>query len=127
MENTEQILARIEKLEFHLGLIAESLNRTENPVGALVVGFNWSEKDLDSAHDIFDSFDKKLGESKTLNRTEFEAEFRKKLSISYQALKSVVLAFYRNGQWVEVCHAYALSFGDTVPIELKSILIDNLR
>lgn len=121
MENIEAIIARLEKLEFHVKLLAESLSHTENPIASLVVDFNWSEQDLDSAHDIFEMFDKKLHESAIIKWHELEKEFNEKLNISYQGLKSVVLAFNRNGQWTEVCHAYASSFGNSVPLELKSI------
>jgi len=127
MENIEAIVARLEKLEFHVKLLSESLNHTENPIASLVVNFNWSEQDLDSAHDIFEIFDTKLQESEKINWHQFEKEFSEKLHISYQGLKSVVLAFNRNGQWTEVCHAYAASFGQSVPLELKSIALSNVR
>lgn len=127
MENTEAIVARLEKLEFHVKLLAESLNHTENPIASLVVNFDWSEQDLDAAHDIFEMFDKKLQESEKINWCDLEKEFNEKLNISYQGLKSVILAFNRNGQWTEVCHAYASSFGDSVSLELKSIALGHVR
>jgi len=121
MENIEKIVARLEKLEFHVKLLAESLNHAENPIASLVVDFDWSSDDLDCAHDIFEMFDDKIREEEQINWHDLEQEFNQKLNISYQGLKSVVLAFYRNGQWTEVCHAYASSFGNSVSIELKSI------
>lgn len=127
MENFEAIIRRLEKLEFHVKLLAESLNYAENPTASLVVGFDWSEQDLTLAHDIFEMFDKKLGESAPINWYDFEKEFSDKLNINYQGLKSVVLAFHRNGQWMEVCHAYASSFGDSVSLELKSIALGSSR
>lgn len=127
MKDIESVIARLEKLEFHVRLLAESLNHTENPTASLVVDFNWSEQDLDLAHDIFETFDIKISESKNINWYEFEKEFQEKLNISYQGLKSVVLAFNRNGQWTEVCHAYASSFGENVSIELKSLAQGNVR
>lgn len=127
MKDIESVIARLEKLEFHVRLLAESLNHAENPTASLVVDFNWSEQDLDLAHDIFETFDIKIRESKNINWYEFEKEFQEKLNISYQGLKSVVLAFNRNGQWTEVCHAYASSFGNSVSIELKSIAQGNVR
>lgn len=127
MENIEAIVARLEKLEFHVKLLAESLNHTENPIASLVVDFNWSEQDLDLAHDIFEMFDTKLHKSEKVNWHELEKEFTEKLNISYQGLKSIVLAFNRNGQWTEVCHAYASSFGNSVPLELKSLALGNER
>lgn len=127
MDNIEAIAAKLEKLEFHIKLLAESLDHTENPIASLVIDFNWSEQDLDSAHDIFEIFDKKLHEPENINWHELENEFSKKLHISYQGLKSVVLAFNRNGQWTKVCHAYASSFGNSVPLELKPIALGNAR
>ncbi|WP_347990121.1 DUF1878 family protein [Methylomonas sp. AM2-LC] len=121
MENIEAIIARLEKLEFHVKLLAESLNHTENPTASLVVDFDWSSADLNCAHDIFEMFDNMMREEVKINWYDFEKEFSEKLNISYQGLKSVVLAFYRNGQWSEVCHAYASSFGNSVSLELKSI------
>jgi hypothetical protein len=127
MENIELIVARLEKLEFHVKLLAESLNHTENPTASLVVSFDWSSQDLNRAHDIFEAFDNKMRESEKINWHDLEKEFGDKLNISYQGLKSVVLAFYRNGQWTEVCHAYASSFGNSVPLELKAIAQGTLR
>ena len=121
MENIEAIGARLEKLEFHVKLLAESLNHTENPTASLVVDFNWSSQDLNCAHDIFEVFDNKIREAEQINWHDLEKEFNNKLNMTYQGLKSVVLAFYRNGQWTEVCQAYASSFGDNVSVELKSI------
>lgn len=123
MENIDAIVTRLEKLEFHVKLLAESLNHDENPVASLVVHFNWSPEDLDCAHDIFEMFDAKIRAVENINWHDLESEFKEKLNISYQGLKSVVLAFYNNGQWTEVCHAYASSFGDHVSIELKSIAL----
>lgn len=127
MENVEAIVARLEKLEFHVKLLAESLNHTENPIASLVVDFNWSSQDLDCAHDIFEMFDNKIREKSEINWHDLEREFSRKLNISYQGLKSVVLSFNRNGQWTEVCHAYAASFGDSVSLELKSIAQGKVR
>ena len=107
MENIESIISRLEKLEFHVKLLAESVNHSENPTASLVVDFDWSSQDLNCAHDIFEIFDTKMRTEEKINWYEFEKEFQDKLNISYQGLKSVVLAFFRNGQWTEVCHAYA--------------------
>ncbi len=122
MNNLDEIICRLNKLEFHVKLLAESLNHSENPIASLVVDFNWSEQDLDKAHDIFEIFDKKITNSEEVNWSDFENEFNQKLNISYQGLKSVVLSLFRNGQWSEVCHAYAASFGDSIPLELISIV-----
>ena len=52
---------------------------------------------------------------------EFEQDFNDELGVSYQGLKSIVRAFYRNGQWTTVCEAYVDSMGDSPPIEYHAI------
>lgn len=121
MESIESIVARLEKLEFHVKLLAESMNHTENPIASLVVDFDWSPQDLDCAHDIFEVFETKIHQNEKITWHDLEKEFQEKLNVSYQGLKSVILAFFRNGQWTEVCYAYASSFGENVSLELKSI------
>lgn len=112
---------KLEKLEFHVKLLAEELSPAESPIATLVIGFNWSEEELDLAHDIFERYDQQLSNEENINWHAFETEFKEKLNVSYQRLKSVILSFYRNRQWEAVCCAYAMSFGDTVPFELKTI------
>jgi hypothetical protein len=121
MSTSKLIEDRLAKLEFQVRLLAESLNPAESPIASLVIGFNWSEQELDAAHDIFEKFDGFLASEERINWHEFESDFKSRLRMSYQAVKSVVLAFYANGQWEDVCRSYALSFGDSVPIELKKI------
>lgn len=126
-ENIESIIGRIEKLEFHVKLLAESSDYMKNPIASLVIDFNWSEQDLNCAHDIFEKFDEKIRNEQEINWKELEIEFNTKLKISYQCLKSVILAFNRNGQWIDVCYGYVSHFGESVPLELKSIVFDNVR
>ncbi len=52
---------------------------------------------------------------------EFEKDFDDELGVSYQGLKSIISAFYRNGQWTNVCEAYVDSMGDSPPIEYRAI------
>lgn len=121
MSTSKSIEDRLAKLEFQVRLLAESLNPEESPIASLVIGFNWSEQELDAAHDIFEKFDGLLTNEEDINWHEFESDFKSRFGMSYQAVKSVILAFYANGQWEDVCRSYALSFGDSVPIELKKV------
>lgn len=121
MSTSNSIEDRLAKLEFQVRLLAESLNPEESPIASLVIGFNWSESELDAAHDIFEKFDGLLTSKEKINWHEFESDFKSRLGMSYQAVKSVVLAFYENRQWEDVCRSYALSFGGSVPIELKKV------
>ena len=43
-------------------------------------------------------------------------------NINYQTVKSIVLAFWRNHQWTNVCYGYAMSFEPTIPIEFHQII-----
>ncbi len=65
---------------------------------------------------------RRITKGEKIDNGEFENEFREKLGVSYQRLKIVVLSFYRSQQWVDVCYAYAGSFDESVPMELKPIL-----
>ena len=118
----EDYLNRLEKMEFHIRLLAESIDYSQHPMTLLVIENDWNENDLDRVHDIFERFSKKIESGTTFSHHEFEREFMDELRINYQELKSIVLAFFKNGQWVEVCLAYVKSFGDLPPIELKSII-----
>lgn len=127
MDNIDAVIARLEKLEFYIKLLSEELNPNESPIASLVIGHDWTEADLDKAHDIFEKYDKLLVDENKINWHAFEKEFKDQLGISYQGLKSIVLAFYRNGQWESVCQSYASSFGNTVPLELKKIASSTSR
>lgn len=96
-----------EKIKYHIQLLAEALDARESPIASLVILNDWSASDLDSAHDIFEQFDQKLEQKEVVNWYSFEREFQERFGLSYQGLKSVVLAFFRNDQWVAVCKAYA--------------------
>jgi hypothetical protein len=100
----------IEKLKFHISLIGEAVDHRNNPITALVISMNWNAKDLDSAHDIFEKYDSQLESKEEVNWHAFEHELRDKFDIGYQTIKSIILAFYRNHQWTEVCRLYAKAF-----------------
>lgn len=98
---------QLEKLLFQMKLVGESLDSREYPIPALVISMNWSATDLDKAHDIFEKFNGILESGKKPSWGEFEKDFEEQLKIDYQSLKTVVLAFYRNFQWTQVCEIYA--------------------
>lgn len=119
---------RLEKIEFHLRLIGEVINHIDYPIASLVLGLNWSSDDLDKAHDIFEKFYIQLEDNKAPKSLHMalEKDFKQELGVGYQTVKLIVLAFFRNQQWVEVCEAYAKSFGNSPPMEVQEI-IRNLR
>ena len=76
---------------------------------------------MNAAHDIFEKWDGKLSQGEAMSHTAFERDFKKELGLNYQGLKSVLLAFYRNDQWLDVCEAYVDSLAPNTPIELMPI------
>jgi len=122
----QQLKDQLEKMQFHIQLIGETIDYEKYPIPGLVINFNWSPDELDSAYDIFEEFEKKIKHGETsLLHFEMENEFKDRLGISYQGLKCIVSSFYKNSQFVDVCIAYAKSFGDLVPIEIKYIVEEN--
>lgn len=103
----EDLLKKIDKLEFQMKLVGESISSEDNPIAALVISLNWGKDDLEKAHDIFEKYDNEIEVGNTPNWASFEGDFEDQLHINYQRLKSVVLGFYRNFQWTEVCTQYA--------------------
>lgn len=103
-------MSEIQKIKYQLALLAESLDSRDHPIPALVISLDWSQEDLSGAHDIFQEYDEKLDEEQVISWGEFENEFQEKLNLGYQKIKSVILAFYRNQQWTDVCAAYAHAY-----------------
>lgn len=100
--------AEIEKLKFQIQTIGETIDYEQYPLQELIISFDWSKEDLNKAHDIFEEYDKKLYEAEEFNSVEFEHKFRDGFSIGYQEVKLIINAFYRNGQWTNICMIYAL-------------------
>lgn len=99
----------IQKIKFHLALLAEALDSRDHPIPTLVISLDWGQEQLSQAHDIFQKYDNILESDEVPNWNEFENEFAEQMGIHYQRLKSIVLSFYRNHQWTDVCSGYALA------------------
>lgn len=112
----------IEKLVYHVSLLGQTIDYEKHPVEALILSMDWSRADIDKAHDIFERWDKRLEKGGAMSTSEFESDFNRELGISYQGLKSVILAFYRNHQWTNVCEAYVDAFGTSPSVEYHSIM-----
>jgi len=119
IEEMEEI---IKKLSYHVSILGETVDYEKHPVESLILSNNWGEEDINKAHDIFDRWDNILESGGKMNTIKFESEFKTELEISYQGLKSVILAFYRNHQWTNVCEAYVDAFGATPASEYHSIM-----
>ena len=115
--NIEEISRELEKLKYQVRTLGETINYRAHPVEALILSLDWGEGDIDRAHDIFEKYDNRLEAGEAVNWHDFEHELR----IGYQTVKSIVLAFYENHQWTNVCHGYAMSFEPTTPVEFHRI------
>lgn len=118
---TADLLNEIEKIKYQLRIIAQTVDYDAHPVEALILSMDWSEGDINRAHDIFEKYDKKMDDGEKVNWMQFESELENEFKIGYQTVKSIVLAFYRNHQWTNVCHAYAMSFEPNAPVEFHQI------
>lgn len=119
--NIDEIIEKLNKLEYQVSVLSECLDSDRYPVQSLILSMNWDDSQLNKAHDIFQVYDEKLERKEDVNWHEFEHALRDEFSIGYQTVKSIILAFYKNHQWVDVCHGYAMSFEPTTPIEFHSI------
>lgn len=119
---TEEMAEIIEKLVYHVSLLGETIDYEKYPVEALILSMKWDRADLNKAHDIFERWDHRLENGGEMKTGEFESDFNRELKISYQDLKSVILAFYKNHQWTNVCEAYVDAFGTSPSAEYHSIM-----
>lgn len=120
--NNEEIAKIVDRLAYHISLLGQTLDHEKYPVEALVLNMNWDRAELEKAHDIFEQWDQRLENGEVMNTTAFESDFDRELGISYQGLKSIILAFYRNHQWTNVCEAYVDAFGTAPAVEYHSIM-----
>lgn len=112
----------IEKIKFHIRQLAEALDIEEHPIPALVIELDWDEKQLTKAHDIFEKYDWLLEKTDKPNWKALEDDLKAEFDIGYQEVKSVVSAFFDNGQWRNVCRWFAKGQEPLCPSELKYIL-----
>ena len=103
----DEIQNQINKIKYQLKTIGDTIDYEQYPIEHLVIQLDWDDNDLTIANDIFEEYDNKLEEKEDVNWTEFEFKLRNQFGIGYQTVKSIILAFYRNHQWRNVCKGYA--------------------
>lgn len=121
----EEIAETVEKLKYHISILGQTIDHERHSVEALIIENDWSQTQLNKVHDLFEKWEKFLEAGQQMQQSSFEIDFNNELDISYQDLKSIILAFYRNSQWTNVCEAYVDSFGGSPPIEYHSIMRRN--
>lgn len=118
----EEIGKILEKMKFQIATIGQAIDFDRHPLESLIISMNWGKEELDLAHDVFEKWDAKLEAGEEINSYAFEADFSKSLGLNYQGIKPVVLSFYKNGQWTNVCEAYVDSFDGRASIEYREIM-----
>jgi len=103
----DSIQKQLDKLKYQLHLLGEMIDHREYPIPALVLALDWDDEDLNKAHDIFEKYDNKIEAKEEINWRAFETELRDTFNIGYQTVKTIILAFFDNGQWQSVCTEYA--------------------
>ena len=117
----EEIQQELKKIRYQIRILGETIDHERYPVEGLIMSMDWSENQIGRAHDIFEEYDNKLNAKQNVNWTNFELALRNEFNIDYQTVKSIILAFYQNHQWVDVCKGYAMSFEPTTPVEFHRI------
>lgn len=117
----EELAKEVEKLKYQVRTLAETVDYTSHPIEALILAMDWDEGDIERAHDIFERYDDKLQNGEPVDWHAFEAELKEEFAIGYQTVKSIIISFYQNHQWTDVCYHYAMSFEPTTPIEFHHI------
>jgi hypothetical protein len=107
----------IDKLKYHISVLTETIDYNSHPVELLILSMDWGRKELNAAHDIFEKWDKILRNKGEIDQSNFESDFEDRLGLSYQRVKSVVLAFWKNDQWTDVCEALVDSMGEYPSVE----------
>ena len=103
-------MSEIDKIKYHIKMLGEAIDNKENPITSLVISMDWDDETLDKAHDIFERYHKKLEAKEKIEWSQFEIDLRHTFGINYQTIKSIVLAFYREHRWTEVCIHYAREY-----------------
>ncbi|MGE3409026.1 MAG: hypothetical protein AB7I37_19580 [Pirellulales bacterium] len=101
----EDIADEFAKLRYHVKLLGEAIDRREHSVTAMILDFDWSEEDVERAENIFEKYDNLAESGASIDN--FERELCEAFNINYQQMKQIVLGFYRNGHFIDVCRAYA--------------------
>ncbi|RZM89780.1 MULTISPECIES: hypothetical protein [unclassified Escherichia] len=123
--NLTEISKEIEKIKYHISILGDIIDYHNHPVESLTISMDWNERNINRTHDIFEKYDEKLSNNEKLKWYEFENDLKDELDIEYQMVKQVILAFYKNHQWRDVCYQYALSFGPNIPAEFYQIIRHN--
>ena len=112
-------MAELEKIKYHIRLINSRLSTIDDkielyfrsdPIASLVIEMDWSEGDLKKVRDIFHEYDENLRQSEQyVNWSAFQHDICNALGMIYddRPIKDIIVAFWENREWVNVCSEYA--------------------
>jgi len=106
-------MTELEKIKYHIRLINDRLRSIDDKIdrdfysdsiASLVIEMDWSEDHLKKAHDIFERY-----RGFEFRRMDYALEYalRNEFGIGAGFAKDIIVAFWRDGQWVDVCEEYA--------------------
>ncbi len=97
-----------ERLRYQIKLLG-AMVYARNPIAALVIERDWGEEHLRTAYRIFGDYASKTAGPKGVNWSRFEMDLCNDLGLRQQDIKSIVLAFFRHGEYVGLCRKYAMT------------------
>ena len=118
----KDLIKRLDQLEYRVSILGQAIDYDRFPIEALIMSMDWGRSDIDKVHDVFERWDNRLEKGEKINRSEFEKVFEQAVGVTYQGLKSILIAFWENHQWTNVCEAYVDSFGGSPAVEYHRIM-----
>ena len=103
----------LEKIKYHIRLINDRLRLIDSEIdldfhsdsiASLEIEMDWSEDDLNRAHDIFERY---CGVKFRNYGYQLESALRREFGIGAGSAKEIIVAFWRSDKWVDVCVEYA--------------------
>lgn len=67
----------------------------------------WNDSTEASIREIFEKYSAMISNGENISWVAFEHELRDKLTIGYQIVKQIVVSFFRNQEYLDVCRGYA--------------------
>ena len=106
-------MTELEKIKYHIRLMNSRLLAIDDKIkrdfhsdsiASLVIEMDWSEDDLNRAHDIFERY-----QGVQFRELDYQLEYalRGDFCIGAGSAKDIIVAFWRSGSWVDVCVEYA--------------------
>lgn len=77
----------------------------EDKISKIALSYGWNKEKVHKIYDIMDKYDQKIFNKENFTFGNIENDF-KLIGLNYQVLKSILIAFYDNEQYIEVIKIY---------------------